>query len=139
MKNRLFIYVAIVFATGILSTGCNAPGKKVETSQEKIEAAQQNVAEANQALKDAIEQFKKESEETITENEKSIAAFKVQNKAISEKKLAELELKNKELKEKLANYKADGNEQWETFKAEFSRDIDELGKVFGDSTVSSVN
>ena len=34
-------------------------------------------------------------------------------------------------------YKAEGKEQWEEFKAEFSRDMDELGKAFKDLTVKN--
>jgi hypothetical protein len=139
MKYTLFILVSTAFVAGTMLTSCNTPDKKAETSQDKVQVAQQNVADANQALQVAIEQFKKESEAAITANEKNIAAFKVENKAISDKKLAELELKNKELKEKLASYKEDGNEQWEAFRAEFSRDMEELGKVFGDSTVNNIN
>jgi hypothetical protein len=36
--------------------------------------------------------------------------------------------KNKELKETLSNCKADVNDQWETLKSDFRREIDELGK-----------
>jgi len=139
MKNILSILVAIAFVAGTMLIGCNSPDKKAETSQEIIRDAQQNVAEANLALKDAIEQFKKESEEKLIANEKNIAAIQAKNLAMSENKLAELEQKNNELKEKLANYKAEGNEHWNSFKSEFSHDMNELGKAFSDLTVNNVN
>ena len=55
-----------------------------------------------------------------------------------EKKIDELEQKNSELKKRLDDYKADGKEKWEKFKAEFSHDMDELGKAFKDLTVKNV-
>jgi NAD-dependent DNA ligase len=56
-----------------------------------------------------------------------------------EEKLAELEQKNMELKEKLADYKDDGNEDWNAFKVEFSHDMNALGKAFSDLTVKNTN
>lgn len=146
MKNKLFNLAAIVFVSGTMLTGCNMMDKKADSSQDKVEDAKQNVAEANQALNNAIEQFKKESEEIIAANEKSIAEFKVKiaeekagNKAILEKRLDEMEQKNKEMKKKLASYKNDGNEKWNTFKDEFNHDMKELGKAFKDLTVKNTN
>jgi len=48
-----------------------------------------------------------------------------------------LENRNSELKIKLADYKEDETKQWQTFKSEFKRDMDELGKAFADFTVSN--
>jgi hypothetical protein len=39
---------------------------------------------------------------------------------------------------KMDNYKADSKENWEKFKVEFSRDMDELGAAFKDLTVKNV-
>ena len=36
------------------------------------------------------------------------------------------------------DYKADGKDKWETFKAEFSHDMDELGHAFKGLTVKNV-
>lgn len=146
MKNRLFNLASIVFVSGILFTGCNMNNKNADKSQDKVHDAKQNVVEANQALNNAIEEFKKESEEIFAANEKRIAEFKVkiaeeklENKAILEKRLDEMEQKNIEMKKKLASYKNDGNEKWNTFKDEFNHDMKELGKAFKDLTVKNTN
>ncbi len=36
------------------------------------------------------------------------------------------------------DYKAEGKEKWEIFKAEFSHDMDGIGKTFKDVTVKNV-
>ena len=49
-----------------------------------------------------------------------------------------MEQKNTDMKKRMDEYKADGKEQWKKFKAEFSRDMDELGQAFKDLTVKNV-
>ena len=49
-----------------------------------------------------------------------------------------MEQKNTDLKRRLDDYKQDGKENWEKFKIEFNRDMDELGKAFKDLTVKNV-
>jgi hypothetical protein len=39
---------------------------------------------------------------------------------------------------KMANYKADSQEQWESFKSEFTHDMDEMEKAVKDLTVNNV-
>jgi hypothetical protein len=38
----------------------------------------------------------------------------------------------------MEDYKVDTKEQWESFKTEFSHDMDEMGKAFKDLTVKNV-
>ncbi len=52
-------------------------------------------------------------------------------------KIAELDSKNTDMKRKLDNFKANGKDNWETFKTEFSHDMDELGNAFRDLTVKN--
>lgn len=146
MNKKLFKLTAIAFVSGTMLMGCNIKDKNADPSQDMIQDAKQNMAEAKQALNTAIEQFRGESAEIISANEKRIAQFKVkiaeenlENRAILEQKLAEIEKKNIELKAKLANYKNDGSEQWNTFKDEFSHDMKGLGKAFSDLTVKNTN
>jgi chromosome segregation ATPase len=92
-----------------------------------------------------MEKYRKEKEEKIEANTKSILEF---NERISKEKkeareeytakIAALEQKNSDLKKKMDDYKADGKESWETFKAEFTHDMDELGKAIVDLQVKNV-
>lgn len=47
------------------------------------------------------------------------------------KKITVLEQKNSDLKKKLDDYKVEDKEQWEKFKVEFSKDMNDLGTAFG--------
>lgn len=137
---KLFFTLAItaLFAVTQL-TGCRSSAKKVEVAQEKVDQAN---LELNQAVKDSIQQFRTASELKISNYEKGIAEFKArianerkENRSLYEKKLAELEKRNSELKSKLADYKYEEQAKWEIFKADYNRDMDELGKSFDDLTV----
>jgi len=92
-----------------------------------------------------IENYRLETAKRIAANEQAIAEFNAgiehEKKAVRaehKKKIAELEQKNREMKKKLADYKAEGKEKWEIFKAEFSHDMDNLGKAFKNITVKNV-
>ncbi len=146
MKNKLVKLTAIVFLSGMVLTGCNEKEKNVDKSQDLVKDAKDNMADVDVALNNAINQFKEESEKITAKNEESIAQFKVkiakgsaENKLILEKKLAEIEKKNAELKAKLADYKNEGDEKWDTFQIEFNHDMKELGKAFSDLTIKNTN
>ena len=91
-----------------------------------------------------MNEYKKESASKIAANETSIKEFKARiateksdAKAEYEMKIAELEKKNSDYKKKIEDYQADGADKWKTFKAEFSRDMDELGSALKDLTVKN--
>ena len=134
--NKSILILALV--AGTIFTSCKSAAQR-ET------AAKQNVVEARQELRDtkisnANEwlEFKTESLEKISDNETKIADLKVQmNKpgktfdGLYRTRIEKLEAKNKELKSKINNY--DGNETgWTTFKKDFNRDMDEMGKNIKD-------
>ncbi|MBU1370495.1 MAG: hypothetical protein KJ578_02880 [Bacteroidetes bacterium] len=151
MKKIFFTLAATVFIAGILLTSCNSPSKKIEKAEDNVVDAKEAVIDAqsdlNQAIQDSItefQQFRIKFQNQITANEKSITDLRLSianasqtNKIIYEKKLAELEERNNTLKIKLAEYNEEETDKWQTFKSEFKRDMDELGKAFSDFTVSS--
>jgi thioredoxin-related protein len=151
MKKIGFTLAATVFMAGIFLTSCNSPSQKLNNAEDKVLDAKEAVIDAKidltLARQDSIsefEQFKTDFQNQIAINEKTIAGLKLsivgasqENKVLYEKKLAELEERNNELKIKLAEYKEGEEDQWKTFKLEFKRDMDELGKAFSDFTVSN--
>ena len=135
MKKTILL-AAIVIAT--FFTSC-------KSAQQKEIAARQNVVEARQDLKETQvsnanewKVFKAESRAKIIDNDKRIAELKVKmNKpgntfdGMYRTRIEKLETKNSELKSKLRNY--DGNQsEWKTFKSDFNRDMDEIGKNIKD-------
>lgn len=141
MKNTILAFAASLLITGAMLTGCYS-------SSEKVENAEENVAEANKALDDAnqeyladIESYKKATAEKIAANNKSIAEFnqriakeKKEAKADYTKKIAELEQKNTDMQLRMDGYKANGKDNWEIFKAEFSREMDAIGDALKNLT-----
>lgn len=132
MKKTIFILGIVLLMAATILSSCQSSAKKVEDAKDKVSEANQ---ELNQAIKDSIQQFKKESEEKINAHAKSIAEFKVrlanekiENRNNYEKKLEELDQKNTDMKKKLDDYNEEGREKWETFKLEFSRNMDELSR-----------
>lgn len=145
MKKSIFIIASATLISGLVLTSCS-------TSSEKVENAEQGVTEANNALENAnqeyltdMENYRTETTTKIAANNQSIADFNIridkekkEVKADYQKKIAALEQKNSDMKKRMDDYKANGKEQWETFKTEFSRDMDELGQAFKDLTVKNV-
>ena len=152
MKNSILVIASTLFLTVTILSGCQSSGTKVENAEDKVQDAKNDLADSQRNLYairlDTIsnyEQFKIEAEKILIAQEKNIAEFKAriakekkENIADYEKKLIELEDKNSDLKKKLADLKDDGQDKWISFKAEFNRDIDELGKAFKDLTVENI-
>jgi uncharacterized phage infection (PIP) family protein YhgE len=136
MKNKLTkIAIASIIAGSFLSS-CQSTEKKVEDAKENVVEAKQ---ELNQIVKDSIIQFRIESASKITEHEKSIADFRTRiakdkkvNKDKYEAKLAELEQKNTDMKKRLDDYKEESQDQWNSFKVGFTKDMDALTEAFKD-------
>jgi len=140
MKKNIFIIALIgIFSVAVLS-GCD------KTQEQKVQTAQGNLADAKQDVKTAEadltaewQAFKVQSEQTIAANEKRIIAFNAKmekagtkTKVKYAKDVADLEKKNTAMKEKLASYKVEGRSNWDEFKQNFNRDIDDLGKTMTD-------
>ena len=124
--------MVIIFATLVL-VSC-------KTAQQKEDTAKQNVVDANQDLRNTEvsnasdwKVFKAESQTKIIQNDAKIAELKVKMNqpgntfdGIYRTRIEKLEAKSAELKKQLNGY--DGNpSEWETFKSDFNRDMNEIG------------
>ncbi|MDZ4664051.1 MAG: peptidase M23 [Bacteroidota bacterium] len=144
MKKTTLIVSAITCISMQLLTSCSTPAEKVESAVNEVTEAQKSLEKANEAYLVEIDQYKKEAAEKTAANDQSLTEFKVrienEKKEAKEeynKKIEALEKKNSDMKKSIADYKADGKENWEKFKTEFSRDMDELGSAFKDFTVKN--
>ena len=131
MKKIILLSVVTVFMAGSMFMSCQSSSEKVNKAKEDVVQAKQ---ELNQAIKDSIVQFKKESNQKIGANEKMIGELKAklvtgkkEMKATYEKSLAALEQKNNLLKKKLNDFNDDEIDKWNSFKTEFSGDMNDLG------------
>ena len=145
MKKTILLLAASALLTGAILTACNTPAEKVENAEKKVTEANNNLDSANKEYLAEIDTYRIETANKIAANEKSIADFnirianeKMEAKADYKKKVAELEQKNSDMKKRMDDYKADGKDKWQIFKAEFSHDMDGLGKAFADLTKKNV-
>ncbi len=143
MKKTILIIAAMAFAATATFTGCTTPAQKVENAEENVEQANEALAKARQEYLADLESFRKQTEAQTLTNEQMIAELKtrvakekMEARAAHLKRISELEQKNIEMRKKMTDYKDDSQENWKLFKAEFSRDMDELGKALNDFFVS---
>ena len=145
MKTKYFkmSVLACIITAGMISCkpSPTQQAEKVEDAQEKVD---EETAKLNQSIIDSTNEYTKykmESELKLKANEVKIADLKAktnaQNKVTRDnydKKLNELELKNAKLKENMENYKQGNQTDWEKFKTDFNREMDDLGKA-----ISNIN
>jgi predicted nucleic acid-binding Zn-ribbon protein len=138
MKNSILTLAALSILACAAVTSCKTPA-------EKVEIAQENLTKANDEYLIDIENYRKEAATKIAANNKSIAEFneRIEDKKEAAKidyknKIADLEHKNTDIKKRLDDYKADGKDNWEIFKIEFSQDLEALGKAFKDLATKNV-
>lgn len=144
MKKAILKFTTLLCIASLIVTSCNTSAEKVEAAKENVIDAKQDLVKANEALLADIEAYKLETANKIENNNKSIIEFnsRIETQKNSatvdyKKKIAELEAKNSDMQKKLDNYKANGKENWESFKTEFNHDMEELGQAFKDLTVNN--
>jgi outer membrane murein-binding lipoprotein Lpp len=152
MKKTLFTFAITTFIAGTFLTGCQNTSKKEEAAQDNVEDARENLDDAKKELKDARkattqeewEAFNANTNAKITENENRIADMKARMKRTGQsidaeyaRKIEALEQKNNEIKVKIETYKNDSKSDWESFKEEYNRDMDELGQALKNLTVNN--
>lgn len=148
MKKTILILMTAAFIASAMMIGCNTPAQDVENAKEDVKDANEDVKDANEDLDKAnqaymaeVDTFRLQVAEKVAANNKNMAEFKVRVanekadvKLEYEKKIAELEKKNSDMQMKMDNYKVEVKDDWKTFKNEFNRDMDEIGKAFSNLT-----
>lgn len=141
MKNKLILLLAASF----FILACNESSTMKENDRVyPVVETQQNEDLENQDYKKDMEEFKKIAEDKIAANEKSISEFnariatqKSEAKAEYEAKIAELNEQNVDLKKRISDFKTDSKSSWESFKTEFSNDMDKLGTALKSFTINN--
>ncbi len=144
MKNSILTMTAIALIASAVVTGCNTSAQKVENAEDNVAAAEQDLTKANQEYLADLQKYREEVAMKIATNNKSIAEFnarmdnqKAEAKADYKKRIDAIQQKNSDMKKRLDEFKAESKEQWENFKAEFSRDMEDLGIAFKNMTTSN--
>jgi hypothetical protein len=141
LKN-LFFTIVILFSGGTLLVGCMSAEQKKEAANAQVVVATENLnkVQANAdvvakkvATEDQLKTFRLESDLKIKNNDVRIAELKLKmNKsgtALNEvyaKRIYSLEFRNTNLKKRMSDY-VQTHSDWEKFKRDFNRDLDDLG------------
>ncbi|MEC5165668.1 chromosome segregation ATPase [Flavobacterium sp. PL11] len=152
MKNSILNSAFTILVVSSMLIGCKDSTNKEEQARENVEEARVELNEAktelSNARKAATEQewkeFKESTNNTIRKNEDRIAELKSQMKRtntsmdnIYEKRIEELEEKNRLIKNKLNAYKNEVSDDWQNFKNEYNKDMDDLGESLKNFTVKN--
>ena len=152
MKKTLYTLAITTFMAGTVLTSCQNTTKKEEAAQDNVENARENLDDAKEELSDARKEatheewdaFRASTDATITANENRILDLKARMKNTGSsidteyaRRIAILEQKNNDMKAKIEGYKKDSKDDWESFKKEYNRDMDELGQAFKNLTVDN--
>jgi len=127
--------VAIMLVATLAS--CNQTNE-AGTSQQNVDAARENLDEAEEAYLIEVEQYKQAEEAKIAANEQKLAEFKVRIAADKKAdptlttRMEDMERRNAAMKQRLAEFKADSKNNWESFKTEFDHDMKVMGDAFAD-------
>ncbi|SHG40485.1 hypothetical protein SAMN05444396_11132 [Flavobacterium segetis] len=142
--------VALISTTALM--GCKDSTKQELDAREGVEDARADLDEAKAELSDARKaateqewkEFKESTNAAIAKNENRISDLKMQMKKSGKtmdaeytKKIEELEVRNREIKDKVNAYKNSASDDWETFKEEYNRDMEDLGQSFKNFTVKN--
>lgn len=138
MKKLLFAATLNFALAAFVFTSCDSKRENVEEAQEEVNEAKEDLHEAQQELNAEYPQYRQAMEDRINANQKRIddlrAKINTGGKPLDEaraKRIQELEEKNAQLRSRLYGYEQERSD-WEEFKREFNRDMDELGKSFDD-------
>lgn len=151
MKTRMFTIAIATLMVGLFFTSCESAEQRanddVREAQAELKEAKQDASFAAQKSADAEEWrvFKTDVDESIAKNKNRIAELKVQMEkpgqaldAAYAKRIEVLEEQNEDLRTRMVTYEKDQSD-WESFKREFNRDLNELEKELHNFTVDNQN
>lgn len=144
ITNKTTAIIALLFLIGGMVNSCGNNSENAKQEHENVSDANKELDESAKANDAEIAEFRQKTSEKLAENEKNLEAFKArianekaEARADYLKRIEVLEKKNSDYKKKLADFKRDGKDKWETFKSEFNRDMDELGNALKNLTVKN--
>ena len=141
MKKIVYLFSTIMLTGSVSLLSCNNTADTTDNDDKKdtvIIEDKDNTVNERVATAEEWAEFKREAEEKIDANEKRIAELREKRKKagkvmdkVYEERIEALQERNRNLRLKITNYETNKTD-WDKFKEEFNRDMDELGKAIGD-------
>ena len=134
MKKSILAITLFSIIIGLGVTSCGSPSEEVNDAQEEVNDANEDLEEAKEALRIDMETYKQEIQLKIMENDEKIAEhkgmlanMKGDDKLKHQEEIIDLEARNSKLKIKLESYNGEGKDNWEMFKTELNKEINDFG------------
>ncbi len=141
MKKIVYLFSTIMLTGSVSLLSCNNTADTTDNDDKKdtvIIEDKDNTVNERVATAEEWAEFKREAEEKIDANEKRITELREKRKKagkvmdkVYEERIEALQERNRNLRLKITNYETNKTD-WDKFKEEFNRDMDELGKAIGD-------
>ena len=124
-----------IIVTGFIGDKIEKPAKKINTGKQKLHKAEKSITAAKKDFEVAFNQtmkaFKQDATDKISQTEKRIQELKdkildtsKEIESVSMDYIERLEESKKNLADKLNEYEEMGSEDWNSFKHQFSDEID---------------
>lgn len=137
MKSKLIILSLTAFTAAAILSACNSTGTKGDTSQgykDSLAQANNVVIDTTNTVKKDWEKFKSDADNKIRQNQDSISIAKkriekedAKIKVKYRKMIVKLEERNNNMEAKLKDYKDEGKDKLEKFRADFNNSMDSIG------------
>ncbi len=142
MKRIAYLFSTIMLTGSVSLLSCNNNTDGTTDNDDKKDTVviedKDNTVNERVATAEEWAEFKREAEQKIDANEKRIAELREKRKKagkvmdkVYEERIEALQERNRNLRLKITNYETNKTD-WDKFKEEFNRDMDELGKAIGD-------
>lgn len=141
MKKIAYLFSTIMLTGSVSMLSCNNTADTTDNDEKKdtvVIEDKDNTVNERVATAEEWAEFKREAEQKIDANEKRIAELREKRKKsgkvmdkVYEERIEALQERNRNLRLKITNYETNKTD-WDRFKEEFNRDMDELGKAIGD-------
>jgi len=139
MKSNIFKTATIIGILVMAFTQCKSPDKKIEDAKEDVMEANRELEEARMDSAEYVN-YRDEMEVKLRDYEQKLEEMKAdiqsKGKDVQEKyneNLNTLKAKNENLKAKIREYQRDASASWDSFKMDFNREMDELGKSISET------
>lgn len=134
MKKSILAITLFSIFIGLGVTSCGSPSEDVKDAKEEVKDANKDLEEAKEALRIDMEVYKQEvllkimeNDSKIAEHQEMIVTEKGADKLKHQEQIIDLEARNAKLKIKLESYNGEGRDNWEMFKTELNKEINDFG------------
>jgi hypothetical protein len=139
MKKSILLITTITIMFAFVVQSCDRPDNQMERAQTDLIEAERDLDIAQSEVEADVQIFRQEVANDIRENNLAIADIKskiqvedAERRAALEVRIAEIERNSSDLKRQIDNYRITNRDNWDDFKDQFSKDMNDLGDSLDD-------